>query len=308
VLEGQFFKVMCIMIKHCMEENSTITENLEDYSIEELEVKKRICEEKLDEISKYSFWLRLSKKIGFDIYKLSTILMFTGMGISMAVMAVFAVMTLAISPDQIKDLIPMDLIIKIMMIGFFIMMPFIFIIQTDKRGIHKSRLREINRILRIKKQIANQSSKQNSNSKEIEKKEVKKNNVKLQDESDSLEYKRSFSESKMKVVHGVTGLMNNNGGTLRVGVNDKDKKFIGIESDLKLYDNDWDKYQQAISNKLDAHLERSIRPLIQIKKIEIDGKGNTKAKKQLIISIDVGNRRRKYYISSEDSKKKINLT
>jgi len=221
-----------------MEQEIIYKENLEDYSEEDLEVKKRICEERLDEISEYSFWLRLSKKLGFDIYKLSFAIMFICIGIYAVVGGVITIATF-LYEEQARDIISIDLIIKIMMVVFFVMMPFIFIISTEKRGNYKSRLKE--------------------------KKEI----IKLQKESNLLEYKRSFIENPIKVVEGVCGLLNQSGGNLIIGVT-KTLEIIGLEKDLEKY-KDWDKYLLAITGKIISHLGKTVADLIKIEEKEMNG-------------------------------------
>ena len=95
--------------------------------------------------------------------------------------------------------------LPIMMFVWFTMIPTVMLMGTDHTTPYKRRLKEINRIIRIKKEIYKQKEKQPSGNQNYESKTKK---VELEDESIVLEYKQSYIDNPMKVVQSVCGLLN----------------------------------------------------------------------------------------------------
>jgi len=244
--------------------------NLEDYSIEELEVKKRICEEKINEIKNYSIMHRLSKRIRYDIYQILIYLFFIELLILVIVM-VYVMAPIFLNPTQVStskgtEIIPIFFIIFPLMITGMLM-------GTDHTSPYQKRLKEINRAIRIIKEVYAKDSERSSDTQIV----TNEKDLKIKDECDILEYKASFrydyktgksnKNLQIEVIKGSQSLLNNRGGLLRIGVTDK-KEFIGVANDLQLYNNDWDKYQLDITNNIVEHLGGSVSDLVQIIKIE----------------------------------------
>lgn len=244
-----------------MVEDRIVDEKLEDYTLEQLEVKKRLCEAKIKEITNYSIMHRISKKIGHDIYRILGYLLL--IEIVAFVTVIFLIMTpMLLEPSQENAQLGMNYLP--VTVGFiFPIMITAMLFGTDQTITHRRRLKDINRVIIIKKEVA-QGDK-----------------IEVGDESESLEYKSSFKyDYKTKqpnpklmheIVQSVVGFLNGSGGLLRLGVNDN-KQFIGIENDLKLFNNNWNEYQQAIQNCIGDHSSMHLSDYVTLRRIEKENK------------------------------------
>jgi tetrahydromethanopterin S-methyltransferase subunit G len=235
--------------------------NLEDCSLDKLEIKKRICEEKLQEIKEYSIPHRISKKIGYDIYIIAGYLLLVGIivmiiGFSITFTPMFLNQT---SPENPIDMTGMTLIF----VGMFTMMPAMTLLGNDRTAPYRRKLKEINRVVRIKQEVE------------------KGNQLEIGNESETLEYKSSFKyDYKTKqsnpllskaVVQSILGFLNKDDGTLVIGVSD-DKEILGIENDLKLFNNSWDKYQLGIQDAIRDYTDTPLSDFVKVKQVEKDDK------------------------------------
>ena len=56
-----------------------------------------------------------------------------------------------------------------------------------------------------------------------------------------------------------------------IGVGD-DKEILGIENDLKLFNNSWDKYQLGIQDAIRDYTDTPLSDFVKVKQVEKDGK------------------------------------
>jgi DGQHR domain-containing protein len=64
---------------------------------------------------------------------------------------------------------------------------------------------------------------------------------------------RNSDEAIKGIVKTVVAFSNYLGGNIVIGLNDPQFEYIGIDNtDLKLYDNDWDKFKQSLSQKIES--------------------------------------------------------
>lgn len=234
---------------------------LEDYSIEQLEVKKRICQEELQEMIDYSIIHRISKKIKFDIRKLIGYLFLIEMAIFIGLMLVM-ITPIFFAPTEENR----DYMMNFMPIISFMILPLmitILLFGTDQTGPKRKYLKDLNRAIRIKKEVTLENELHN-----------------LNDENEKLEYKSSFkydfktkmanTDLKKEIVQSIVSFMNHRGGILIIGINDE-KKVLGIDKDLKLFRN-WDSYQLAIQNTIRDYTKSALSDFFIIKKMEKNGK------------------------------------
>ena len=234
---------------------------LEDYSLDKLEVKKRLYKEELQEIIDYSIMYKISKKIGYNIYKILIYFLV----IEMVVFTIFSllIMTpLLINPSQENAETGMSYI-PLMLLFILPIILTAFLLSTDQTGPKRRLLRDIERVIKIKQEMA-------------------LDNVidELGDESEKLEYKSSFkydyneknanNELKKEVIQTLVGFMNNKGGVLVIGI-DNNKKVLGIEKDLKLF-GDWDKYLLGIQNAIRDFTKSALSDFFEVKRKEKEGK------------------------------------
>lgn len=250
-----------------MDEERTpiVEEKFDDYSPEQLEVKKRITEEKIQEIVEYSIPNRIQKKYGIDVYWLAPYLFVIEIIVFIIGMLIifYPIIT---NPTMVDNREIMANSMYVFMIFFFIMilimMPTYITIFVDRTAPLRRKLREINRVIRIKHEV------------------TQGDRFDL-DESESREYKSSFKYDYNTgnpnpnltkiVVQSVLGFLNSNGGSLVIGISD-DKKILGIENDLKLFNDSWDKYQLAIQDTIRNHTDIPLSDFIKVKKIEKERK------------------------------------
>jgi membrane protein implicated in regulation of membrane protease activity len=249
------------------ERTSIVVEKFEDYSLEQLEVKKRITEEKIKEMVEYSIPYRIQKKYRIDIYRLAKYLLVIEIIVFVLGMLIIfypVMMNPALTENQttFQSLWTKFMIFFIIMV--FSMMPTYMAVFVDQTSSLRRKLNEINRVIRIKREVAEQ-----------------RHQVECNDENEKLEYKSSFkydyktkqpNPNLMKdVVQTVVGFLNSNGGTLKIGVSDN-KQTIGIDKDLGLYNNNWDHYRLAIQDTIGQHAGSPISDFITIKRIQQEGK------------------------------------
>jgi len=244
---------------------------LEDYSLEELEVKKRLYQERIEEMKKLSLMHRISKRIGYNIYQIIGYALILEM-IALVIVVCVTFIPLFINPSSARSSNGSGIFPLIFMA--FPLVLTAMLMGSDPTYPLRKELKEIDRIMRIKSDVykKNQSKHENTESTIFSKE------GKLEDESDTLEYKASFKYDYIKnnantelqtgLVQGVQALLNNKGGTFKLGVRDSDKKFIGLENDLKLYKNNWDKYLLDITTQIVENLGGAISDLIKFEKIQ----------------------------------------
>jgi hypothetical protein len=237
-----------------------VEEKFDDYSPEQLEVKKRITEEKIQEIVEYSIPNRIQKKYGIDVYRLAPYLFVIEIIVFIIGMLIIFCPIIT-NPTMVDNREIMGNSMYVFMIFFFvmilIMMPTYITIFVDRTAPLRRKLREINRVIRIKQEVA-QGDKFDL------------------DESETREYKSSFKYDYNSgnpnpnltkiVVQSILGFLNSNGGTLVIGISD-DKKILGIENDLKLFNGSWDKYQLAIQDTIRKHTDTALSDFISIRKV-----------------------------------------
>ena len=240
-------------------------EKFEDYPLEILEVKKRITEEKIQERMEFSIPNRIKKKYGIDIYKVAKYLLVIEIIILIIGLLIFLspIINNPSSYENQEDTIGfVSNLLGFLMIMFYVIMPTVMFIFFDPTTPLKRKLREINRVIRIKQEIS-------------------QGDIFDLDESESREYKSSFKYdyktnnpnpnlSKI-IVQSVLGFLNSNGGTLVIGISD-DKTILGIKNDIKLFNGSWDKYQLAIQDALRKYTDTPLSDFIRIKKIDKEGK------------------------------------
>jgi len=132
--------------------------NLNDYTEEQLRIQKRLDEEQLKDMESNSIILRISKKIGVDIYKIVFYAMLIPIVIYSIIFALIFIFMIIYSPEKFQNILPMDLVIKISVVAMIIMMPLVLIYGTDGRWKYRRRINKINRLLRIKKEVSKELS------------------------------------------------------------------------------------------------------------------------------------------------------
>ena len=248
------------------ERTPIVEEKFEDYSLEQLEVKKRITEEKIKERIEYSIPYRIQKRFGIDVYRLARYLIVIEVIIFVIGMIYFMGPLMmnppsAENPQDVSEYMNPFMIFFVIML--FTMMPTFMVIGNDPTTSLRRKLREINRAIRIKQEVAQGDS------------------FDLVDESEKREYKSSFkydyntksannSLSKF-VVQSVLGFLNCGGGILVIGVDD-DKNVLGVDKDLQFFKGSWDKYQLAIQDSIRKHTDSPLTDFIRVERIEKDGK------------------------------------
>lgn len=237
-------------------------EELDEKTLEQLEVKKRKCQEDLQDVIRYSWGHRASKRIGYDVYKIMLYLGFIGI-IILIISFIFMMLPVALNPPNQENL-ESTLNPWVMGLLFVGMMLFIFsftIAANDPAKPLRRKLNDLEQVIRIKR-------------------EVEQGDDFSLDEDEHTEYKSSFKyDYKTKspnptlvkeVVTAVQGFLNSDGGRLVIGVSNK-KEILGIENDLKIL-GDWDKFQLAIQDALRNNADKPITEFISIKKVRKNGK------------------------------------
>jgi hypothetical protein len=247
---------------------------LEDYSLEDLEVKKRISQERIEEMKKLSLMHRISEKIGFNLFQIIGYAFILEL-IGLVIVVIITFIPLFINPGQARTSNGTE-IVPLMIVSFPMIITAMFM-RSDPTYPHRKELKEIEQAMRIKRDVYNKNQPKH----EITDTAILIEGEKLEDESDILEYKASFKydinkncankDLPIELVQGVQALLNNKGGTLKIGVRDSDKKFIGLENDLKLYKNSWDKYLLDITTQIVENLGGTISDLIKFEKIQQNG-------------------------------------
>lgn len=143
------------------------------------------------------------------------------------------------------------------------------------------------------------------------------------DESKDLEFKASmrwdykkgecdkYDILKEEIVKTVAALMNTDGGTLLIGVQDRTKKVLGIEKDFDCFneDNDWDTWLRTFVNLINTYIGKEASRFYRVSKETIDGKSIAivdieKSNAPIYISIK-GNK--EFWIKIENTKTKLNI-
>ncbi len=247
-----------------MRENEKLppAEELDEKTLEQLEVKKRKCQEDLEDVIKYSWGHRTSKRIGYDLYKIMFYLGVIGI-ILVIISTIVMMLPVTLNPPTQENIEPtlnpwaMGLFFVAMML---VMFPF-NIAANDPAKPLRRKLNHLEQVIRIKK-------------------EVEQGDNFSFDEDKHTEYKSSFKyDYKTKspnpilvkeVVTGIQGFLNSDGGRLVIGVSDK-KEILGIENDLKIL-GDWDKLQLTIQDAIRNYTDKPIAEFISIKKVRKNGK------------------------------------
>ena len=134
--------------------------DLVKYSIEELEVLKDSCEREIEEISQNSFIIKISRKIGADLYSLIRKALF----VNLVIIVVYFIITFAFmfskSPEEIADSSFQNIMILGVVIVTLPMMALAMLMGTDRRIPKYSKLEEINRVLNSKYEVSKRIQKQ----------------------------------------------------------------------------------------------------------------------------------------------------
>jgi uncharacterized membrane protein YfhO len=144
----------------CPEQEEYFLEDLVKYSAEELEVLKESCEKEIEDISKTSLMLKLSRKFGIDLYEVLR----KAILVNMIILICFFVISFAIMFSTPREEIVSSPIEGILIGGTVIVaMPLIAIamlLGTDKRVPLYNKLHNINRILKSKNEVTKRIQKQ----------------------------------------------------------------------------------------------------------------------------------------------------
>jgi hypothetical protein len=235
---------------------------LDEYTLSQLEVKKRKCLEDLQDTIKYSWGYRASKRIGHDLYKISWYLSFIGIALIIISFIVMFV-PLAFHPID-KENVNSVLNPWSMGLLFGGLMIFIFssnFTLNDPAKPLRRKLNDLEQVIRIKHEVE------------------RGDNFSL-DEDKHTEYKSSFKydyRTKQpnpilvkEIVTSVLGFLNCGGGKIIIGISDQ-KEILGIDYDLKLF-GDWDKFQLAIEDALQKYSDNPLTDFIFIQKAQKDKK------------------------------------
>ena len=243
-------------------ENLPPAEELDEKTLEQLEVKKRKCQEDLQDVIKYSWGHRASKRIGYDVYKIIFYLGFIGI-ILVIISTIAMILPVILNPPTQENIEPT---VNPWAMGLFfvamVLIMFTFnIAANDPAKPLRRKLNHLEQVIRIKKEVE------------------QGDNFSL-DEDKHTEYKSSFKYDYRtknpnpalvkEVVTGIQGFLNSDGGRLVIGVSDK-KEILGIENDLKIF-GDWDKFQLAIQDAIRNYTDKPIAEFISIKKVRKNGK------------------------------------
>lgn len=235
---------------------------LDEYSLNQLEVKRRKCQEDLQDIIKYSWGHRVSDKIGHDVYKIMRNLSIIGV---ILFIVSFILMMLPVIINMIdkteRDINPNFWVMGLFLGGIMLFMfPYQFFLNDPAKPLRR-KLADLDQVIRIKQ-------------------EVEQGDNFTLDEDGYTEYKSSFkydiktknpNSSLVKdVIISILGFLNTNGGRVVIGISDS-KEILGIENDLKIFGN-WDKFQLAIHDALRCHSDKPISEFIRIRKVKKDEK------------------------------------
>jgi hypothetical protein len=245
-----------------MEEEETRSSQraLDEYSInsiKELEVKRRKCEEDLDDIFRYSWGYRLSKKLKFDIYKVGFYLFITGI----ILVVISVILMFSNGPNQ-NNTTTNYWFFALFIIGILFFTTSLLLFQ-DPAVPYRRKLAHLEQMIRIIN-------------------DVEQGDDFTLDEDVHNEYKESFKYDKKtgqastdlmkEVAITVYGFLNAEGGRVVIGIKDN-KEIVGIENDLKLFSGSWDKFRLAIQDALRNYCDCVITESIPtIRKIEKGGK------------------------------------
>jgi len=251
-------------------------ETFEDYSFEQLRLKKKIYLDKIREIEEDSVILGLSRKWGIDLYEVIGYSMFIVLAIFLILIIYFLFIPMLINKEYPPNifggmLMPSMFILMIILVGLSFLMG-----TNQPRANYQKKVREIDRVLKIKKELEGDRTKSDEESEGS-----MKYREPLDDEDEMLEYKGSFKydlnkaqaskELAKDVVREIVGFLNKSGGTLAIGITD-DKKIIGIANDLKLYQNSWDKFNLDIVSHITRHVDSPVIDLITIRPVQAGDK------------------------------------
>jgi hypothetical protein len=244
------------------EERLPPARELDEYTLSQLEVKKRKCLEDLQDAVKYSWGHRVSKRIGHDIYKILRYLSFFGIALIIISFIVMFLPFVFHPPDKenIESVLnPWSMGLLFGSLSLFIFSSNIAL-NVPARPFRR-KLNDLEQVIRIKQ-------------------EVEQGDDFSLDEDKHTEYKSSFKyDYKTKspnptlvkeVVTTIQGFLNSDGGRLVIGVSNN-KELLGIENDLKIL-GDWDKFQLAIQDVLRINSDKPLAEFINIKKVKKSGK------------------------------------
>lgn len=244
------------------EEKLPLARELDEYTLNQLEVKKRKCLEDLQDVVKYSWGHRVSKRIGHDIYNISRYLSFIGIAL-IIISFIVMFLPLAFNPPNTKN---GESVLNPWSMGLFFggLMFFIFssnIALNDPAKPLRRKLNDLEQVIRIKQEVE------------------RGDNFSL-DEDKYTEYKSSFKyDYKTKqpnpalvkeVVTSVHGFLNSGGGKIIIGLSDQ-KEILGIDNDLKLFGN-WNKFQLAVQDAIQKYSDNPLTDFIFIQKAQRDKK------------------------------------
>ncbi len=235
---------------------------LDEYTLNQLEVKRRKCQEDLEDAIKYSWGHRASEKIGYNIYKIAWYLSLIGI-VLMITSVIFLILPAVFNPSEKNQMISTlnPWTIGLLFGGIILFMFTSNISLNDPARPLRRKLADLEQVIRIKQDVE------------------RGDNFSI-DEDEHTEYKTSFKYDIQtgnpntilvkEVVISVLGFLNAIGGRVVIGVSPS-KEIVGIENDLKLF-GDWDKFQLAIIDSIQNHSDRPLSEFFSIKKGQKNGK------------------------------------
>ena len=134
------------------------------------------------------------------------------------------------------------------------------------------------------------------------------NDLRLQEESDSLEFKSTLQWDvkkscqnealRFEVLGTLVGFMNHEGGTLLIGVQD-DHSVLGLESDLDSLGQgkNLDDFQQLLNNLISDRIGAALAPLLKIRFENLEGKA--------VCAIDVKRAAEPVFLAVQEGKQRI---